>query len=148
MNPSPLQGRRQASVLCAESGPEDGVDPRVLARARQEAKPRRRKDRQLCKEAFRELSLILAGETADPLLRGLDVVAIEAEDAGRQLCVTLGHAQSVAATEADVLAALAGVRGHWRTLLAHSLGRKRVPALRYRYLGLLEEVSPCLSKGL
>ncbi|SMF96720.1 Ribosome-binding factor A [Methylomagnum ishizawai] len=140
MNPSSLRGRRPTSTLCAESGPEDGVDPRVLARARQTAKPRQRQDRQLGKEAFRELSLILAGETADPLLRGLGVVAVEVEDAGRQLCVTLGHTQPVIATEADILAALERARGHWRTLLAHSLGRKRVPTLRYRYIGLLGEV--------
>jgi ribosome-binding factor A len=94
----------------------------------------------LCKEVARLLSLILAGETANPLLRGLQIITVEAEDSGRQLCVTLGHAHAVASTEADIREALASAQGHWRTALAHSLRRRRMPALRYRYLGLLEEV--------
>jgi ribosome-binding factor A len=140
MNSSSIHWRRNASALCAELGPEDGIDPRVLARTRQESKSFCRKEQQLCKEVARLLSLILAGETAHPLLRGLQIVGVEAEDSGRQLCVTLGHAHAVAGTEADILEALASVRGHWRTALAHSLRRRRMPALRYRYLGRLEEV--------
>ncbi len=140
MNSSSIHWRRDVSVLCAELGPEDGIDPRVLARTQQESRSFCRKEQQLCKEVARLLSLILGGETANPLFRGLQVVGVEAEDSGRQLCITLGHGQPVAGTEADIRGALAGVRGHWRTALAHSLRRRRMPALRYRYLGLLEEV--------
>ena len=147
MNSSSIHWRRNASALCAELGPEDGIDPRVLARTRQESRSFCRKEQQLCKEVARLLSLILAGDTANPLLHGLQVVRIESEDSGRQLCVTLGHPQPVASTEADILAALASARGHWRTALAPAYASTAVPVSRSARRGVAMPIQQIMTKG-
>jgi ribosome-binding factor A len=134
MNPS-IRWQTTAAALCAEPGPDDGIDPRREARGRK-CKPSQRKDLQLCKEAERILSLVLAGDTADPLLRELRVLKVEPEGGGRQLCATVAHANPCDASEAEILAALAHSQGRLRAELARSIHRKRVPLLKFRYAGV------------
>ena len=127
--------KKQAVLLCAETGDGDGVDPKWFARQNGRKKTST-KDRQLSKEALRELSLILVGETQNPVLRDLVVLSVEPEASGQGLTVTVGHVGEIAAyDEADVQEALARAQGHLRSLLARSLHRKRVPLLRFHYAG-------------
>lgn len=131
--------RSQAALaaLCDVPREGDGIDPRYETRG-QQPKPRQRKDYQLCKEAQRILALILAGETADPLLRDLLVVAVEPEQGGRQLRVTVAHgAGTEPCSEAEVLGALSAAQGLLRSELARSIHRKRVPVLLFCYAGTL-----------
>lgn len=131
--------RSQAAfaALCDEPREGDGIDPRYEARG-QPCKPHQRKDYQLCKEAQRILALVLAGETAHPLLRDLQVAAVEPEQGGRQLRVTVAHgAGAEPCSEADVLHALSAAQGRLRSELARSIHRKHVPVLLFRYAGTL-----------
>ncbi|MGR8934546.1 MAG: ribosome-binding factor A [Gammaproteobacteria bacterium] len=121
------------AALCDTPREGDGIDPRYETRGRHR-KPRQRKDYQLCKEAQRILALVLAGETAHPLLRELQIVSVEPEGDGRQLCVTVAHGEPSVCGDAEILAALAGAQGYLRSVLACSIHRKRVPVLRFQYL--------------
>lgn len=134
-----------------EIGPEDGVDPRLdaKARARQHRRPRLgppanertpgRKARQLGRQVAETLDALLAGEAADDLLRGLRVVdVVPAPDTSR-LLVTLavdpaldGLAPTPAARPADRLARLDQASGWLRSEVAAAICRKRVPALAFR----------------
>lgn len=134
-----------AAQLCAEIGAEDGVDPRYI-KTKQARKNASCKNLQLCKEASRIVSLVLAGETGQPLLRDLQVLSVQAEHDGQQLCVALGHyAADIQVSPAQLQNALASAQSQVRWALAQALHRKHVPAIRFRYIGLLnQEDSPCL----
>src|SRR4051812_4307536 len=88
--------RRQMRAVCDEVGPDDGVDPRELARARMKQhrgagstsgpKGPGRKAWQLGRQVAETLDAVLAGESRDELLRGLRVVSVTpAPDASRLL---------------------------------------------------------------
>jgi ribosome-binding factor A len=126
-----LRWQKNAAVCCAEFGAEDGVDPRY-----QTAK-QARKELQLCKEATRIISLVLSGETRQPLLRDLQVISVQPDHVG-QLSVTVGHyAADIQVSDTDVLEALKRVQGLLRTALAHALHRKHTPTLSFCYVGVL-----------
>ena len=130
---------QHASKLCAEIGPGDGVDPRLLARGR-ERKPAHHKALQLSKEAKRVLSLFLAGEVADPLLQFLQVIDVSPESDGQFLRVTVAPSGAKPElSEKAVVDALVKIQGGLRSAIAHSVKRKRVPALKFRYVGFIEE---------
>lgn len=125
---------KNAACCCAEFGAEDGIDPRYITK--QARKKSSRKELQLCKEATRIVSLVLTGETGQPLLRELLVLSVQPEHDGQSLSVTVGHyAADISATE--VLDALKNVQGLLRTALAHALHRKHTPALSFHYVGVL-----------
>lgn len=138
MNKSQHRWAKTAAYLCAEISAEDGVDPRFLM-AKQSRKKSLAKELQLGKEAARILSLVLAGETDNPLLRDLVVLSALPEGNRQHLCVTVGHYAMVAFDEAQVLEALNREQGLLRTVLAQSINRKRVPVLTFRYLGALSK---------
>ncbi len=50
---------RKAEPPCAELRPDDGVDPRTLFRGQEGNRNNRRKDWQLCKQAFHALSMTI-----------------------------------------------------------------------------------------
>lgn len=85
-----LRWKKDAARCCAEFGAEDGIDPRYLV-ATQVHKKSSRKELQLCKEATRIISLVLTGETGQPLLRDLQVLSVQPEHDGQSVCVSVGH---------------------------------------------------------
>ena len=130
---------------CGEIGPDDGVDPRELARARMnqhkalrpgppdgEREPGR-KARQLGKQVGETLDAVLAGETGDELLRNLRVVSVvPAPDASR-LLVTLRALPPVDAIDPNLVhARLSNASGWLRTEAASAVTRKRAPTLAFR----------------
>jgi ribosome-binding factor A len=133
MNKS-IRWTKSALPLCAEFGAEDGIDPRYL-NTKQARKKSSRKDLQLCKEATHIISLVLTGETGQPLLRDLQVLSVQPDHIG-QLSVTVGH-YAADISDTEVLKALKRVQGLLRTALAHALNRKHTPTLRFHYVGVL-----------
>ena len=103
------------------------------------------KDLQLCRQAYRTLSLALVGGCGDEVLAGLVVRAVvPAPDAGRLLvCLEpgAGAAAAPAADVADTLARLERVRPFLRREVAEGLVRKRAPELEFLILPR-EEVRP------
>ncbi len=139
MNKDQHRWAKTAASLCAEISAEDGVEPRFLT-AKQSRKKSSSKELQLGKEAARILSLVLAGETDNPLLRDLVVLSALPEGNGQHLCVMVGHyATDNPFEEAQVLEALSRAQGLFRTVLAQSINRKRVPVLTFRYVGALSK---------
>ncbi len=126
---------KNAGNLCAKFGAEDGIDPRYLVT--KEARKTSRKNLQLCKEATRIISLVLTGETKQPLLRDLQVLSVEPQTGGQQLTVTIRlYAANRQISDAQVLESLAQVQGLLRSALAQALHRKHTPALNFYYVGV------------
>jgi ribosome-binding factor A len=124
-------GRPQIELVCAEIGPEDGVDPRD---ARRGHRPDRagRKTLQPCKQVERALSLALAGDCSDPVLGDLNVVSVApAPNAGR-LLVTVSPSLSAAPVDPnEVTAHLARASGKLRCEIAAAIYRKKTPELAF-----------------
>ena len=91
------------------------------------------KTMQLCRAAERALSLALAGECGDDVLRLLYVASVlPAPDASRLLvCVVLPRGSNDAVTMEDVLSRLARVHGLLRASVARAVTRKRAPELTF-----------------
>jgi ribosome-binding factor A len=132
-----LRWQKNAACCCAEFGVEDGIDPRYII-TKHARKKSSRKELQLCKEAARIISLVLMGETGQPLLRDLLVLSIQSEHDGSSICVSVGHySADNQVAETEVLEALKRVQGLLRTVLAHALHRKHTPTLSFHYVGVL-----------
>ncbi|NOX92158.1 MAG: ribosome-binding factor A [Gammaproteobacteria bacterium] len=128
----------EVACLCAEPGPEDGIDPRYLSSA-QGQKVDHQKSSRLCNEVVKVLSLVLTGEMSDPLLQAMLVIDVAVEGNGQFLRVSLGHQEpGMEIDEMQVLAALTQAQGYLRSVIAQRINRKRVPALRFHYVGLIE----------
>lgn len=134
-----LNSIKNAVPLCFAFGEEDGVDPRYAINKSARHKSTR-KQFQLCKEASRVFSLVLAGETKQTLLRDLWLLSVEPDGNGQCLCVTLGYAAGDIVTEEQVHAAVSSVQGLLRSALAQAVNRKRIPALNFRYVGIAKGV--------
>jgi len=90
-----------------------------------------RKTQQLCRQVQRALSLALAGECYDDVLRELYVEAVlPAPDASR-LLVRVVIPAHVEVALADVLERLDRARGRLRQLVAEAITRKRAPELDF-----------------
>ncbi len=121
-----------AADLCVEFGEEDGIDPRYLVK--ESRSKTSHKTLQLCKEARRIVTLVLAGETQHPLLRDLHVLSVVPEQEGQSLCVTVAHyGNDLQVLGDEILAALKRVQGLLRCALAQAVNRKHTPVLRFRY---------------
>ncbi len=127
------QWLNEALHLCGEIGPEDGIDPRILARKyEKENETRHHKSMQLCKEAKRVLSLVLAGELADPLFQQLQVIDVITDEEAQFLIVTLDSSSpDHALDEAELISRLQQIQGYLRSVIAQSVKRKRVPTLKF-----------------
>ena len=128
-------GKPQIELLCAEVGPEDGIDPRYV---RREPPPNRaaRKTLQLCKQVERELSLALAGDCADPVLGDLQVLSVEPAPNSARLLVTVSPSPSAAPLDAnEVTAHLARASGKLRCEIAAAIHRKKTPELAFCLIG-------------
>ena len=139
--------RRKMQATCGEIGPDDGVDPRELAKARMnqhkalrpgppsgEREPGR-KARQLSRQVGETLDSVLAGESGDEILRCLRVVSVvPAPDASR-LLVTLRALPPFDTIDPNlVLSKLEKASGWLRTEAASAVTRKRAPMLAFRVI--------------
>lgn len=112
------------------------ADAMIPHRARGASREQRKnkpdhKTLQLCRQAQRALSLALAGECDDDVLRSLYVASVvPAPDASRLLiCVVLPRGSD--APIAEVLSRLARASGLLRTAVARAVTRKRAPELTF-----------------
>ena len=125
-----------AASLCVEFGEEDGIDPRYLVK--EQRSKTSHKTLQLCKEARRIVTLVLAGETQHPLLRDLHVLSVVPEQEGQSLCVNVAHyGNDLQVSGDEIRAALKRVQGLLRCALAQAMNRKHTPVLRFRYAGVV-----------
>ena len=134
---------KEAESLCDGFGPEDGIDPRILNRG-QSRKVCHHKTLQLCKEAKRVLSLVLAGEMDDPHLHILEVIEVSAEGDGQFLTVTVRCSDAYVDEKAiidfiKIKNSLNQIRGYLRSTITQSVQRKRVPALKFSVVKLKEK---------
>ena len=131
----------EANQLCSELGPEDGIDPRLLAK-KFTVKPRQHKQRQLSKEAQHTLSSVLSGELSDPAFHGLIVVNVTPNVDGQYLLVCVSHIDSsITLDEAQILTKLQAIQGFLRSAIARSVKRKHVPALKFKLVRVPNEVT-------
>jgi ribosome-binding factor A len=122
---------------------------------------------QLCRQVERTLSIVLAGEVADPILQNLSIESVTpAPDAGRLLVRVYepgrgipapepastgadlnddehrrARAKATSSSHADILERLARVRGLLRREVAAAITRKRAPELIFQ-LVIPGEVRP------
>ena len=119
--------REDRSPLCSDTGPEDGVDPRYLHP--EPVKPADRKALQLAEQVRRILDLVLAGESGEPLLSELSVVAVvPAPDATHFIVVVTGDAE-----KSEAKAALGRAAVWLRAEVATAVHRRRAPQLTFRF---------------
>ncbi len=135
------QWLNEVKLLCDDLAPEDGVDPRILARPL-DTKTKSHKGQQLCKEAKHTLSLVLAGELSDPTLQNLEVVDVTTNEDGQFLYVLVSHIDTgIAPDENQILNKLHAIQGYLRSAIAQSVKRKRVPALKFKLVRVPNEVN-------
>ena len=129
---------KAVSLLCGEVCPGDGVNPRYDS-TRSGRKTSRHKMSQVCKKASKVLVSIFQGETIEPILSSLQIVSVELDGEGQYLSVTIGHTnKDIEYDEFDIQLALSRAKGYLRTELAQSINRKRVPMLKFKYIGLID----------
>ena len=124
---------RTLRTLCADLSPEDGIDPKQLARGGADS-PDRRKTWQLCSQVHDALRLIM-GEAADERLHGLDVREVLPAPNDAQLLVLLVPLDPLTAEERDAITAALQVANGWiRSEVATAITRKRAPRLLLQLL--------------
>ena len=135
---SKKQWLKDATALCAEIRPEDGIDPgKVVHKSIHSNK--HRKTYQVCKQAERTLNLVLAGESVEVLLRELSICAVEPNpDSSRLLVIVEPISTVVSLDKHDVLQALQRAEGRLRSAIATTINRKRVPQLTFHFIGPME----------
>ncbi|AJQ94098.1 ribosome-binding factor A [Gynuella sunshinyii] len=126
------QWLHEAKLLCDEPGPEDGVDPRELARFRLTRKTKQ--NRPLEKVAQRTISLWIMAELADDVFRDIDVAAVQLTEDGQFLWVLIHHYSSAQAQTEVALQKLNALQGYLRAQVARAVNRKRVPVLKFEVL--------------
>jgi ribosome-binding factor A len=115
---------------CAEPGPDDGLDPRY-DRLISPHKVANRKALQLCGQVADTLALLLAGDSADDVLRDLLVETVRPAPNSSRLLVTV----SPCVPDADldpIRQALDRAHGRLRGEIASAIHRRRVPELMFR----------------
>jgi ribosome-binding factor A len=128
------QWLKKVASLCAEVGPEDGIDPRTVVH-KQARRQKNRKTYQVCKQAEKTLNLVMAGESVEPLLRELIVSAVEpAPDSSHLLVIVEPTSATVSLDEKAVLEALQRAGGRLRSAIATAINRKRAPQLSFRFI--------------
>lgn len=127
--PAKKPSRKEMETLVAEIRPDDGIDPRELARKERPRKGQR-KARQLCAQVAETLSLVLSGECGDDLLQSVQVLAVDPAPDASQLVVTVrAGLPDEQVDPAEVLERLNQVMGKLRSEVAAAITRKRAPKL-------------------
>ncbi len=133
MKPRPNRSRANGALPFVDPIFADAMIPhRARGASREERKEKPdHKAMQVCRAAQRALSLALAGECDDDVLRSLYVESVlPAPDASRLLvCVVIPRGVNVSIEE--VLARLERVHGLMRSAVARSVTRKRAPELSF-----------------
>jgi len=124
---------RTLRTLCADLSPEDGVDPKQLARG-SSAAPDRRKTWQLCSQVHDALRLIF-GEAADERLQGLEVREVLPSPNDSQLLILIVPLDPLTAEDREATNnSLAAATGWLRSEVATAITRKRAPRLLLQLL--------------
>jgi ribosome-binding factor A len=122
---------KELSALCAEPGPEDGIDPRdelrVMARKRGG-----RKTQQLCGQVAEALNYALSGACNDDVLRVLGVVAVQPAPDEARLLVSVAPLVPGPCDPGEVMVHLHRAHAKLRTEVAAGIHRKKVPELTFR----------------
>ena len=127
------QWLKEATKLCAELDSEDGIDQRYLIRS-QDKKTKQHKNRQLCKQATRILSLVLSGELGDKKLQDLEIVDVLMSEDRQFLNILIKNNVSHPETNENlILGRLHAIQGYLRFELAQSVKRKRIPMLKFKW---------------
>ena len=133
MKPRPKRLRANGALPFVDPIFADAMVPHRARSASREERKEKTDDKamQVCRAAQRALSLALAGECDDDVLRSLYVESVlPAPDASRLLvCVVMPR--GVDASIEDVLARLERVHGLLRSAVARSVTRKRAPELSF-----------------
>lgn len=116
--------------LCAEVGPDDGLDPRDEVRGTGR-KPDRRKARQLCAQAAEAIESALA-ESPEDLLQLLRVVSVEPAPDTSRLLVTVAPIVVEAVEPERILQHLERASARLRTAMAAAITRRKAPSLAFR----------------
>lgn len=136
--------RKVLRSLCAEVGPDDGLDPREKARSRHGAMARSRSDRklrQLCGQVAQTLNLVLSG-SSDEVLSGLYVSAVDPAPNSGRLMVTVSAGPAGPTDPAEVLGHLDHAAGRLRAEVASAVSRRKVPHLVYQLALPLSGIPP------
>jgi ribosome-binding factor A len=117
--------------LCAEPGPEDGIDPKDELRhvARKKGG---RKTQQLCGQVAEAIHYALSGACNDDVLRVLGVVAVQPAPDESRLLVSLTPLVPGPCDPAEVMAHLQRAHAKLRAEVAAGIHRKKVPELTFR----------------
>lgn len=125
---------RELRSLCADLSPEDGLDPKLLARGGSDS-PDRRKTWQLCSQVHDALRLIL-GEAADERLHSLEVREVLPAPNDSQLLVLLVPLDPLTSEEREAVTRSLEVAAGWlRSEVASAITRKRAPRLVLQLVG-------------
>lgn len=93
---------------------------------------------------FQEVSRLFRGELSDPLLEGVSITSLELTPDGRNARLGFTLPPELAATgPTPVEEALTRASGFIRSQLALGLDLKRVPHLRFVYLGVAPHTLTC-----
>jgi hypothetical protein len=126
-----LPSRKHIQELCAESGPDDGIDPREQLRQAGRRKGGR-KTQQLCRQVAEALNYAFAAVCNDDVLRDLGVLAVQPAPDESRLLVTVGPTLPGPCEPTQVSARLRQALGKLRSEVAATIHRKKVPELAFR----------------
>ena len=118
--------------LCADVGPDDGIDPRLSDRDRSSRIGPDHRKRRLCQQVAETLGAVLAGECGDDLLNGLSIVAVEPWPDVARLLITVRVDPPGAVDPGLVLDRLARASGRLRRVVAATITRRKAPSLAFR----------------
>jgi len=108
-----------------------------------------RKAKQICRQVFRTLDLVLSGECSDEYLGSLHVLSVDpAPDAARLMVTVKSDLPPEQFDRAAILEALSASRGRLRTEIAHALNRRKTPHLSFRVMGSPEEAAISVDRAI
>ena len=101
---------------------------------------RDRKAKQICRQVFRTLDLVLSGECSDEYLGSLHVISVDpAPDAARLLVTVQSDLPKDQFDRGAILEQLSAAKGRFRTEIAATLNRRKTPNLSFLVMGSPEE---------
>jgi ribosome-binding factor A len=121
--------QKKMKALCAELGPEDGVDPRDALRLAARKKGGR-KTLQLCGQVAEAIHFAL-GASNDDVLREMGVAAVQPAPDQSRLLVSIAPMLPGLTDPDKVLVHLQGAQGKLRAEVAAAIHRRKVPELTY-----------------
>ncbi len=131
---SKIHSKKNIESLCAEIGPEDGVNLRKFFN-KQTNRRANRKAHQLCKQIQLTLNMTLSGELNDPALGNLIVDRVEPVPESSHLLIVFTFADALESfNPVETLQSLQKASGFLRAEAAKAIHRKRVPEFSFRLL--------------